>query len=327
MREIDFTTVMARLGDLTPRQRRTMVEALTKTTALAEVVATINARVADHPHCPHCGGAVLQKWGQSLGVQRFRCKGCRKTFNALTGTPLARLRHREAWSAYGEALRDGLSVRKAAAKCGVHYTTTFRWRHRWLQCPRDQKDESFAGIVEADETFFLESHKGSKAWARPTQGKSTEPPPGRKPRHRGGKAKKRGLSTEQVAVIVIRDRHGATTDAVLENLSRASVTPVLKPVLNRDTLLCTDGAAFYKAAAKAEGFAHQPLNVKAGTRVKERVFHIQNVNAYHERLKGWMHRFRGIATKYLSNYLGWRRMVERQGDEVSPFQVMAAALA
>ncbi|MBF0562449.1 MAG: IS1595 family transposase, partial [Alphaproteobacteria bacterium] len=32
-------------------------------------------------------------------------------------------------------------------------------------------------------------------------------------------------------------------------------------------------------------------------------------------------------TKYLSNYLGWRRMVERQGDEVSPFQVMAAALA
>lgn len=72
-------------------------------------------------------------------------------------------------------------------------------------------------------------------------------------------------------MIVVRDRHGATTDAVPPSLSKASVRPVLKPILNRDTLLCTDGAAFYKA----EGFAHQPLNVKAGTRVKERVFHIR----------------------------------------------------
>ena len=63
--------------------------------------------------------------------------------------------------------------------------------------------------------------------------------------------------------------------------------------------------------------------MKAGTRVKERVFHIQAVNAYHPRLKGWMLRFRGVATKYL----GWRRMLERQADDVSPFQVMAAVLA
>jgi hypothetical protein len=117
------------------------------------------------------------------------------------------------------------------------------------------------------------------------------------------------------------------TDAVLPALSKASVTPVLKPILNRDTLLCTDGAAFYKAAAKAEGFAHQPLNVKAGTRVKERVFHIQLVNAYHERLKGWMRRFRGVATKYLPNYLGWRRMAERHGDGPPPLDVLSAVLA
>ena len=39
---------MARLGDLTPRQRRTMVEALTTTTVMAEVVGTINARVSGY---------------------------------------------------------------------------------------------------------------------------------------------------------------------------------------------------------------------------------------------------------------------------------------
>ncbi len=327
MQEGKFKAMLARLGDLTPQQRRTAIEALTKTTALDEVVSTVNARVADTPRCPHCQGEAIHKWGQSQGIQRFRCKEGRKTFNALTGTPLARVHHRETWSAYGAALRDGLSVRRAAEKCGVHYTTTFRWRQRWLNAPRDQKDSMFTGIIEADETFFLESRKGSKAWTRVEQGKPTEPPPDRKPRNRGGEASKRGLSAEQVAVIVVRDRHGGTTDAVLTVPSQASVTPVLKPILNRDTLLCTDGAAFYKAAAKAEGFAHQPLNVKAGTRVKERVFHIQHVNAYHERLKGWMRRFRSVATKYLPNYLGWHRMVDRHGNGPPPLGVLSAALA
>jgi hypothetical protein len=39
--------------------------------------------------------------------------------------------------------------------------------------------------VEADETYFLESHKGERHLPRP-------------PRKRGGVAKKRGLSNEQI---------------------------------------------------------------------------------------------------------------------------------
>jgi hypothetical protein len=37
------------------------------------------------------------------------------------------------------------------------------------------------------------------------------------------------------------------------------------------------------------------------------VYHIQNVNVCDSRLKQWMGRFHGVATKYLENYLGWRR--------------------
>ena len=57
---------------------------------------------------------------------------------------------------------DGLSVRKAARKCGIDNTTSFRWRHRFLRGLKDKKDSSLKGIVEADETFFLESFKGSR---------------------------------------------------------------------------------------------------------------------------------------------------------------------
>ena len=45
--------------------------------------------------------------------------------------------------------------------------------------------------------------------------------------------------------------------------------------------------------------------------MRDGAFHIQNVNAYHGRLKSWMARFNGVATRYLPNYLGWRRTLER----------------
>jgi hypothetical protein len=56
------------------------------------------------------------------------------------------------------------------------------------------------------------------------------------------------------------------------------------------------------------------------------VYHIQNVNAYDSRLKGWMHRFHGVATKYLENYLGWRRWLERWGNANTPQMALDAAL-
>ena len=42
----------------------------------------------------------------------------------------------------------------------------------------------------------------------------------------------------------------------------------------------------------------------------DKVFHIQNVNAYHSRLKNWVRQFHGVATKYLDHYLGWFRLMD-----------------
>ncbi len=40
------------------------------------------------------------------------------------------------------------------------------------------------------------------------------------------------------------------------------------------------------------------------------LYNIQNVNNYHRRLKGWIQRFNGVATKYLNNYLAWFQVLE-----------------
>ena len=90
-----------------------------------------------------------------------------------------------------------------------HVDTSFRWRHRFLAAAKDRKAGAVTGIVEADETFILKSAKGSRKLV------------GRAPRKRGGKAKKPGLSTdEHDAILIVRDRHGETTDAMLTDLAR-----------------------------------------------------------------------------------------------------------
>ncbi len=70
--------------------------------------------------------------------------------------------------------------------------------------------------------------------------------------------------------------------------------------------------------AKAADIPRESVNLAAGIRVKQHVFHIQHVNAYDSRLKQWMLRFHGVATKYLPNHLGWRRLLEQQLTPLTP---------
>jgi hypothetical protein len=195
-------------------------------------------------------------------------------------------------------------MEKAAERCGVDPTTAFRWRHRFLKAFSADKALELSGIAEADETFFLESSKGQRELPRPAW-------------ERGGKAAKLGFSVEQIAVLIARDRNGETFDAILDAIDADDaehLEAALKPVLGKDTLLCTDGSKAFQAMAKDAGIPHQAMNIMAGIRVKERIFHIQNVNANDSRLKGWMQRFNGVATRYLDSYLGWWRFYERHKE-------------
>jgi hypothetical protein len=96
--------------------------------------------------------------------------------------------------------------------------------------------------------------------------------------------------------------------------------------VDKDAILCTDGAQVYKKVARTMGLTHRAINVQKGIRVVDGAFHIQNVNAYDSRLKQWMARFHGVATKYLENYLGWRRMIERYLQKLSPAVCLCEAL-
>ena len=70
---------------------------------------------------------------------------------------------------------------------------------------------------------------------------------------------------------------------------------------------------------------YHSVNVNAGVRVGP--WHVQNVNAYASRLRSWMRRFKGVATKYLASYLGWFRMLDRApGSAPEPASVLVLAI-
>lgn len=314
MKGEEFQTLVGQLGALSEGQRAALLKALSGAKKPDEVIRLIETQFDASPRCGHCGSALFKRWGVDAGLKRYKCKGCNKTFNALTGTPLATLKHRDRWLAYAKALVDGVSLRKAAKRARIDLTTAFRWRHRFLQVPKTTKAAVVTGIVEADETFFLKSAKGSKKLV------------GRSPRKRGGTAKKKGLSTdEHTPVLIVRDRHGATTDAMLPDLEAATIARVLQPVVAKDALLVSDGRAAYGQFADANGLLHIRL-VTSKREYTYGSYHIQNVNAYISRLKRWMRRFNGVATRYLDNYLGWWRMIDRMGETLTPLTCIAAAM-
>ena len=264
--------------------------------------------------CPHCGQSEVVRWGNASGLPRYRCKACSRTFNALTKTPLAKLRMREKWSEQAGAMIDGVSLAKAARRCSVHYSTAFRWRHRFLAALSADKPKTLSGVVESDETFILESFKGKRKGLP------------RKARKRGGSSAKRGLSAEQIPIIVARDRQGATTDAVLPRLNRASIAAALDGVVTKANAFCCDGgSAIVAFARRAEIVAHVlPRPGKPDLLAPE--YHLNNVNAYHGRLKEWLRRFHGVATKNLPNYLGWRRALEALGQSASAAAIILGSM-
>ena len=245
-----FQAWLSAARGLTRAQRREALAVLSGRSEGEASKAAIELGVDEARRCPHCASEGAVSRGMARGLRRYQCKkSCGRTFNALTGTPLSGLHHKERWLSFGASLAKGETVKASAARCDVAVSTAFRWRHRFLAAARSDS-EVLKGIVEADETYVLESRKGALGL-------------GRKARRRGGKAKKRGLSREQVPVLMAADRSGTTVSAVLPRVDAAALTAALAPVVAKDALLVSDGGASRRA--RGEPRSTQPLDGGTGS--------------------------------------------------------------
>lgn len=260
------------------------------------------SRFCDGLGCLHCGSVSVKRNGKYRSRQRYLCKDCGRSFNDMTASPLSGTHYPHKWLQYFECMVDSMSLPKIAKKLKIHISTAFYWRHKILTALRSLGNQQLSGVIESDETFILESEKGKRVITH------------RKSRKRGGTATKRGISKEQVCVVVAMDRNGQiiSQNAGFGRITATEIDSVLGEFIVASSVLCTDEATNYKKFAQEKGISHEMINASKGIYVKKNIYHIQHVNSYHRRLKDWIDGFQGVATKYLNNYLFWFRFLEQQ---------------
>lgn len=248
--------------------------------------------------CPHCNSMKYYRYGKDKGSNRFMCKECKRTFTEHTGTWLAGLHKKRLVNDYLDMMHEQKSLDKIKSALQINKKTAFDWRHKILSSFQEVEKQDFNGIIESDETFFLQSDKGNRNLKH-------------KGRKRGGTSSKRGISSDQVAVIVTADRKG-TIDlsvATMGRIEKKDIENAIGSRISKGAILCTDGHVSYKGFAKDGNLTQIVLRANLKQHVKQGIYHIQNVNSLHNRIKKWIDlTFWGVSTKYLQNYMNWFRI-------------------
>ena len=255
------------------------------------------------------GQAWRQVWIAAISVQRLR----QDLHRADRDTVSSAARQNEA---AGERRLYGgcLSVRKTAVRLAISPQKAFRWRHKFLDFLRQQQPKALMGIVEVDETVFPVSYKGQRKGMP------------RASKQRPGKTQDSAGAEKTTVVVAVQRGTSFEFDHVLAHGTAVALTEALRPVLSADAVLSTDGNAAYWTVAKELGVASGSFIAAYHGHGGDGVWHVQSVNRYDSSLKTWMTRFRGVATKYLANYLGWRRLLDRFKDNLTPQQFLFHAL-
>ncbi len=273
------TDILKAIQKLNPaekhRLREYLIDVLTASSSTGTVLEEISERKhKDGYRCPSCESEYIVRFGrystivdgEEVKKQRYRCKACKMTFTDLTNTALYRTRHLNRWMKFIGCMIEGYSLRKSAELIGdVTHVTLFYWRHKLLTALKQMESSIFQGIVEMDETYFLYSEKGQR--------KIND----RKPRNRGGSAKKRGISNEQVFVLVARDREKVTFSQSLGmgRLTKEQLDKAIGHKLSNENVLCTDAWRAFKTYATEKGISIYQFKSNGKIRTKG-LYHIQS---------------------------------------------------
>lgn len=287
------------LDSLSKQERQELISYLQKDNT--NNINILESRFKHGLYCPKCGCTEdIVRFGTRNELQRFRCKSCGSIFTETTNTILTRT-HKDLnkWEKYIDCMVNKFSIRKCAKFCKISIMTAFVWRHKILEAlSKKYKDTKLSGVIEADETFFPLSFKGSRNMPR-------------EPRHRGGIRTKRGLSLEQVCVPCGIDRN-KNMFGIISNLGKINtqnVEKALKNHIEENSILCTDGEKSYINFTKDNNFQH--IVIKSFKK-KTGIYHLNHINAYHNGLKKFVKHFVGVATKYLNNYIVWNNLLKKE---------------
>lgn len=267
----------------------------------------LNQELADiEPNrCPCCDDqtAVFIRKGVQRGKQRFQCKSCghKFTFDAKQLTANSQ-QPADSWVVVLEDTLSLASLDSTAEKIGVSHSTAFHMRHKLLVYMEEIVTSSapLEALIEADETYVIESQKGTKVTHR-------------KPRKHGETSGKRGLSNDQLCICVAtdRDHHVIARCANRAKPGSEDIVNALGDHIAEKSVLLFDGITSYNLLAEQKHCEKVSL---VGHEAYNKVYHLNTVNSLHSRFKEMMRKLRGVATKYLNRYAALFSLIAMSAD-------------
>lgn len=313
-------SILAEIFKLGPRAESIIYQALEERKALNSYVSDVTEEIKENRFsmgkcCPHCESEAICRFGKYNGKQRYKCKGCNRTFTDFTNSPCYNSKKPlNLWIQYVKCMILGYSIKKCSQELGISVPTAFYWRHKVLDAIRKYIGTgSVEGVVEIDDTYFRENFKGwhtensefkmpRKAYHRSVKQDSTKAKTKKEKR-------KRGLSNEQISVMCAIDR---SSNLIIEPIARGNVGydaifNLFDNRIDKEAIACVDSAKGFTKFARMSKI--DVIQLEKDKR-KQGIYHIQHVNSLHSRIKGWMAKFRGVATKYLADYMSWFKWEE-----------------
>jgi transposase-like protein len=253
----------------------------------------------DGPVCPHCGvvdqagrlNGVKDKKGRvRLGLWKCYAKECRKQFTVKIGTVFESAHiplHKMLQAVYlMSASKKGISAHQLHRTLEVDYKSAWFLAHRIREAMRDGALAPMGGAgktVEVDETVI------GRIEGAPTRIRA-----------------KMGWGSWRNIALTLVERGGSARSFHIDGTTLATLLPIIRANVRRDSHLMTDAAPYYKMVGK-EFASHGRVEHAQDEYVRyegERVIHTNTVEGYYSIFKRGM---RGVyqhcSEKHLHRYL------------------------
>jgi transposase-like protein len=236
------------------------------------------------PQCPHCGTineATLLK-GQSTRPGVYKCRPCQKPFSVTVGTVFEDSKvplHKWVYASHLlTASKKGISSHQLMRMLGVSYKTAWFMSHRIREAMRPTSLTPMGGAgktVEVDETYI-----------------------GKQEGHAGF-----GGSAHANMVLTLVERGGPARSFHTDGHSLATIVPIVRQNVRRESHFMTDAALHYRAVGK-EFASHNTVHHEQEEYVRDGYIHSNTVEGYYSIFKrGMKGVYQHCAEKHLHRYL------------------------
>ncbi|MDV4151876.1 hypothetical protein R0131_13690 [Clostridium sp. AL.422] len=265
--------------------------------------------------CPHCKETKFIKYGKYRGIQRFRCTNlnCRKTFSPKTNTLLYNSKKPlELWIKFLILMNNGKSLRECSCILNINLATAFFWRHKILISHIKNNDNILKNYVEISKIILKENFKGNRS---------------AKFQQKENIFIACGIDSNNTIISKPISRYTISLSAINKNFSQNIDNQSIVAAYNDRYLEIYarkhNSSSLPISRKKILSLVQQLINNKVINKMSDELITINEylqhknifIHKFSLKIRKWLKRFRGVATKYLENYLNWHIIEFRNNYE------------